>query len=1035
MALLRIIGFEMGGVQEVVSLGNFSSIQSAVVISGGYSLKAAVNNPSTATILISGISEANISCRFKFRQEGNPAGAILGINSSSSGALFDIDSVGTAIQIFDHASAGYGDTVGTTTFQNNTTYEIRFVLDCAAGGIFKLWVDNTLEIDTTHSNLISNVERIYTYGQKNQVCYWDDFRIADDLTEPPRGLVIARQVIAGTPTNNAFTKTGGTNIVDVWNNTPFTTATNANSGTANAAQTALAALFDATQAGHGSEVIAASATINAAWVAAVAKTSATSSNGALYSIRRIIGGSTVDEAFSDLTTTDSLKRSAFFTPTFAQLSSGAVPEIGWVKGAGTRTHTVEDVWLMVDYQPDLSSPVSNSISFNTASGQGLVNTRSHTSEASGPVEPPSLRPSNLEGILNLASARVLVVEGLQRMEPLLAASLESLLGLNRSSALLTESVGSVMPPGERPSNVEGTQGLLPARSTTNESQSALANTELTNTESLVTINQDRIVHSESVGLVVPPGERSSYVESLSDMANSVVGNNEGLAGQAKAIVLSIEAAILVQAICIASIEAAIAVQQTGTTQDEALQEALTTGTHNTETLQSAAQPGTVNAEAWQGVVSQILSNLESIQNLTQSGVFHTESSIFLQQQAIKSTESIAALAETTQNLIHVVEALVVLQTTGESSVESGAYASHDSSLQTEGLMTTRGDKDQSIESTVSLLGSVTSALESVLAQMQLVSSHVESELAFATALDADIESTVFVGPSTDMLIEAAHAMTVSATLLIESIAVALQAAETPISSGQSTDAEAQARIEALSQPMTDVSSARLHLVETVQILSAAASSLLESLESIAGEQQTGFETRFMLVKLLDMGVESSQLVTADTVLSTDTIGQVTQLGTVTQEGLEFLSTSSGSLIEGLVRLAEEASSNKESLIGLAADRESPICALRFLIRDGDGGYETSIPVFLTVQAEVEAVVGAAATGILSHEAYGIIQSLVEGNIEAMSILALATGEVVIDALFGLTATRETGFAVSTTKKTLFSLRKTEEVGFLASDPE
>jgi hypothetical protein len=176
--------------------------------------------------------------------------------------------------------------------------------------------------------------------------YFDDVEV-DNAQLCGASQVLCRQVKAGTPNVNSWTKVGGATIDLVWSDTPLNTATNANSTntTAAIAQTGLTASFSSTVAGHGTGVISSSDTINGIVVMGVAKTSSTASGGAGGNVRRRFGGVNTDSAVT-LATTDALYASAIFTDTLTNINAS---EIGWNKSASAAaaTQTVEDMWMQV----------------------------------------------------------------------------------------------------------------------------------------------------------------------------------------------------------------------------------------------------------------------------------------------------------------------------------------------------------------------------------------------------------------------------------------------------------------------------------------------------------------------------------------------------------------------------------------------------------------------------------------------------------------------------------------------------------------
>jgi hypothetical protein len=115
--------------------------------------------------------------------------------------------------------------------------------------------------------------------------------------------------------------------------------------------------FSTTHSGHGTQVVSSSATINAVKIGWVGKTFSTTTDGADSSIFRTpngSGGTDTTMAGATYTTTDAYQETILSTtPTASQLLNC---EAGFLKGAGTNTHTVEDMWVMTDYVPSPSAP-------------------------------------------------------------------------------------------------------------------------------------------------------------------------------------------------------------------------------------------------------------------------------------------------------------------------------------------------------------------------------------------------------------------------------------------------------------------------------------------------------------------------------------------------------------------------------------------------------------------------------------------------------------------------------------------------------
>lgn len=353
MTVAYFTGFETGSSSEISALGAGASIQGTTVRSGAYALKAATSQSTIASGLF---SSTQTVFRFYLQVPAIPAADTIFFRTLPSSGRLELDLTnGGNIKVSDPGGGlGLSTTTGTAVISAGVWYRIEVAIDLAAGGIIRVWVDGTLDIDTTHtSNKTANPNSgllLFGAASPNEY-FFDDIRIdTGTLTAIGAGAVILRQPITGgSPTYDAWSKSSGTDAGALWDNTPFGTTDFCSTATASAAQTAIVASFASTQAGHGSETLGSGDTINAAKIALVGKTSNATTDGA-DSIRRRVGGSDTDVAITAYTAFDLYRDTGIITGlTFSDLTSAST-EIGTVKTAtGSRTHTVEDVWLMIDY--------------------------------------------------------------------------------------------------------------------------------------------------------------------------------------------------------------------------------------------------------------------------------------------------------------------------------------------------------------------------------------------------------------------------------------------------------------------------------------------------------------------------------------------------------------------------------------------------------------------------------------------------------------------------------------------------------------
>lgn len=360
MARVWICGFETGDFSECAgNSSGSSSVQGTTVRTGGYAAKFPTGGAAAFRESKTGLNLATSFARFYLNVASFPSTERIVLSSDPSS---DVDIIRlyltTAGKIkVTNFSTGSNVTLGTGTAVLNTgagvwnLIEVKTVIS-AGSGIVEVLVNGVT--DQTYTGLTNNargnVDR-YAFGPGDGDPgvdeYFDDLAI-DDAAYCGAGRIIARQPkTGGTPTYNQYTKSTGTDGGALWDNTPFTTADFCSDATNAHAQTGVISLFSTTQSGHGSETIASGDTVNAVKVWLVGKTSATTSSGALASIRRRVNGTDTDTAIT-LTTSDAYYETAIFTTTVANLD---LLEAGALHGNSTRTHTIEDVGVIVEYTP------------------------------------------------------------------------------------------------------------------------------------------------------------------------------------------------------------------------------------------------------------------------------------------------------------------------------------------------------------------------------------------------------------------------------------------------------------------------------------------------------------------------------------------------------------------------------------------------------------------------------------------------------------------------------------------------------------
>ena len=363
MACVFLSGFETGDTSEWAATSGTTSVVTTDVITGGRSGKVTSAGSASSFRSTTGfnLATAYARCRMLIHVTTNPASdqtqriLLAFLNSSVAVIASARLKVTTAGALFIHAANQVGGGGSTADYavpaDQELLLELRVTVS-ATVGVLELKIDGEVKETLTGLNTATNnVNALWCQvlvGSGSVDVYYDDVYV-DDAGYPGAGRCLARQGAAGAPTYDAWTKTGLSTAALCWSETPFSATNNCNSGgTAAAAQTMLVSPFSATEAGKGTETIAAGDTINACRQLVVAKVSNTSS-APTFNIRRRVNGADTDVA-ATLTTGDVLYRGAFFTTTPTLLETA---EIGAARGTSgsSRTVTVEDTWLMVDYTP------------------------------------------------------------------------------------------------------------------------------------------------------------------------------------------------------------------------------------------------------------------------------------------------------------------------------------------------------------------------------------------------------------------------------------------------------------------------------------------------------------------------------------------------------------------------------------------------------------------------------------------------------------------------------------------------------------
>jgi len=362
MAVLYFTGFETGDASELSSLGAGFSIDSAVKQSGSYALKG--EGDYAELLAVVGLSLASVWARMYIRPSGvpaSPAGAPGGIVLRHATDAEVYTSIATAsgtgartIQLV-HRTGGGDVNLGSAwpiALNEWTRLEVKCVISTTVG-IAEMALNGV--VVETHTGLNTGSAPIVSLscamgndvvGVANIVHHFDDIQV-NDAAYPGSGRIIGRQVKAGTPTYNAWTKTGGATIDGVWSETPYSAALNAVSAGASQAQTGLVVDVAA-----GLNPIDVNDTINACRVMCVANRESAGSAYSAYSLRRRVSAADTDEAMSFASLdADLFHQGSIFTATRTALQSAEMGAVVGTGGGGREDLTIHDIWLMVDYTP------------------------------------------------------------------------------------------------------------------------------------------------------------------------------------------------------------------------------------------------------------------------------------------------------------------------------------------------------------------------------------------------------------------------------------------------------------------------------------------------------------------------------------------------------------------------------------------------------------------------------------------------------------------------------------------------------------
>lgn len=202
--IAKVIDFETGDGTQMAALGALSSVQTANVNSGLFSLKQAAGASTPKT----GLASTQTAIRLYLYVPALPGSAMVFLIENSTARLdVRLNTNGTMAVLDAGSTLGLTLRTGTAVIPAATEFRFELVYDLAAGGVIQTYINGVLDINTTHSNdvtaLVTDRYRIAAQANPNE-WYYDDIRI-DTGTLTPIGALPATTT---SPSSTPFTGGG-----------------------------------------------------------------------------------------------------------------------------------------------------------------------------------------------------------------------------------------------------------------------------------------------------------------------------------------------------------------------------------------------------------------------------------------------------------------------------------------------------------------------------------------------------------------------------------------------------------------------------------------------------------------------------------------------------------------------------------------------------------------------------------------------------------------------------------------------------------
>ncbi len=268
MARIQVITPHTGSASEWSSATGVSA-STSVVRTGAYSFSYSTGCNATGNAFLDTSSGSVFVSLWVYPTGSFHGGYLYIINSSgTTQATMTIQSNGT-ISI-SPAGGGIATTSTSLSFNTWAQIKVRFTKGTGSNATAEVTLGASTVTSTGGSSSV-NPDHIGWQTVGSGTGYLSDI-IVDNVEFASAGSkVICRQFVSTTPAYNAWTKSNGSTIDTVWNNTPSSSANYAVANSSGGVQTARVSAFSSTQSGKGSEVIGSSDTIGLVKAAIVGK--------------------------------------------------------------------------------------------------------------------------------------------------------------------------------------------------------------------------------------------------------------------------------------------------------------------------------------------------------------------------------------------------------------------------------------------------------------------------------------------------------------------------------------------------------------------------------------------------------------------------------------------------------------------------------------------------------------------------------------------------------------------------------------------